>query len=509
MESILLVEPPRSDRTAGWLNEAGYDVTRATSLEAALGLLSAEAYDLVLLGERLQEADTFALLEAVRHLPKDERPGPVVASRRADVDHRARCLDAGAEDYLAQPFERQDVARVGTVLRLRALRSERRLHTGEVTSQRARLFELVEAAKREWERTVDALADAIAVIDGSGCVVRANRAFAELVAVPVEELRGQVFEELVASACRELEGVAAARRFCRDLPDGDLRVIEETVAIRHPEEGGGSIRTLRDVTDRLQYEEACRQLAEADRLASIGRLAAGLAHQINNPLAYVISNVAELDGSIDDVFRALSAGDEREASSAQREVGAMLADVHEGLSRIRTIVAQMAPFSAMEYERAEVIDVNGSVTEAIDRMLHEHPIAAEPQFQAGPTPAVAAYPRQLAEAILHVLRNAVLATGDQAEAVRVRTYSHAGRVFIEVSDDGPGIPVSERVRVFEPFFTTWGDTQSAGLGLSVARTVLRRHGGTIDVDESPSGGARVRLALPVSPGAVVLGTGPI
>ncbi len=508
MERVLLVQPesPVREVIGRTLTRAGYVLAIVQTRVEALEQLDSGSFDLLLVDMELPDGDGESLLEAAQALPAERRPAPVVVSARSDVEHRARCLTAGAEDFLAHPIDVEDLlARVGTVLQIRALKSERRLQTGELTAQRARLFDIVEAAKREWERTVDALPDAIAVVDAGGCLVRGNLAFARLVDVPVGDLRGRGYGELLRTACRPMANGPDGRRYRLRPPTADPRVLEETRAGRPEEDGGGTIRALRDITDRLRYDEAVRQLAEADRLAAIGRLAAGIAHQLNNPLAYATSNVADLGLCVDGVVELVAEKGPEAAAEARQELGEMLGDALEGLRRMRDIVAQMAPFSVIDTEEPRLADVNQEVTRAIGRLQGSENGGFEPDFVPGGTPRVTVYPRHFSDALVHVMRNALQATEGRPGAVHIRTCLEADQVVVEVSDDGPGIPDDQRLQVFEPLFTTREVGQGAGLGLSVARSILRRHGGGLEVGDSAWGGARFRLTVPAREGETVVG----
>lgn len=261
-------------------------------------------------------------------------------------------------------------------------------------------------------------------------------------------------------------------------------------------------RAFRDVREaeraaadarRLALEELAeseRRRAQTERLALVGQLAAGVAHEVNNPLSYVKTSlgvVSELTAPLD-----LPPADRAELSEA-------VADALDGLGRIQAIVADLRAFARGDDERLDCCDASQAIEEAmrvasvrvsgVARLVADIPAAERP----------VAMPRsRLVQALVNVLVNAADAI-EQGRGgrvcVTVRDEAHA--CAIDVEDDGPGIPPAVAARLFEPFFTTKG-AKGTGLGLSLSREYLARYGATIAHGPAPSGGALFTLRLPLA-----------
>ena len=259
----------------------------------------------------------------------------------------------------------------------------------------------------------------------------------------------------------------------------------------------------RDVTDaRATQEQLHRHLMHADRMASVGTLAAGVAHEINNPLAYVISNlemmVEELRASV---------GTPRPELVAEWNV--MLGAARDGAERIRKIVRGLKTFALDEAERRAILDVRAVMERSIEMAANELRHRARLVKELGPVPPVDADEARLGQVFLNLLVNAAQAIGagtvDDHE-IRIVTATDArGRAVIEVHDTGSGIPPHVLDRMFEPFFTTKPVGVGTGLGLSICHNVVTSLGGEIAASNRASGGACVRIVLPAAVPAVADG----
>jgi PAS domain S-box-containing protein len=242
----------------------------------------------------------------------------------------------------------------------------------------------------------------------------------------------------------------------------------------------------RDVTAEreaaAELDRLRRQLMLADRLASVGTLAAGVAHEINNPLAYVCSN---LDMLIEQL-----AG---EALQMAREA-------REGADRIRTIVRGLKTFSRSEAERRHTIDVIPVIELSINMANNEIRHRAQLVRDYGPIPPVEADDSRLGQVFINLLVNAAQAISDhdaERNEIRIITSTDtAGNAVIEVCDTGRGIPPDALEHIFEPFFTTKPAGVGTGLGLSICHTIVSAMGGQIVARNRPTGGASFRLTLP-------------
>jgi PAS domain S-box-containing protein len=253
-----------------------------------------------------------------------------------------------------------------------------------------------------------------------------------------------------------------------------------------------------DITDRRRAESALKRsearLIEVDRLASLGTLAAGVAHEINNPLSYVLLN-------LDFVLREMgprAPGDEPAAPSA--DLAARLREARVGVDRVRLIVRDLKAFSRVDTERRGPTDVRRVLDEAIEMASNDLRWRARLVRIFDDVPLVEASPSRLGQVFLNLLVNAgqAIAEGDaEHNQISVATrVNAAGRVVVAITDSGDGIPEDLLARVFEPFFTTKPSGVGTGLGLSICHGIIASLGGEITVESRVGHGSTFRVTLP-------------
>jgi PAS domain S-box-containing protein len=253
----------------------------------------------------------------------------------------------------------------------------------------------------------------------------------------------------------------------------------------------GAVLVIRDMTAahkaKAIHEETQHRLAVAERMASIGTLAAGVAHEINNPLCYVTAN---LDMVLEEV-RALSGGS---SSGRMAELEEMLLQARQGAERVRKIVRGLKTFARDEAERRAVIAVAPVLELAINMAFNEIRHRARLVRKFGETPLIEADDARLGQVFVNLLVNAAQALpegrSEANEICIVACTDHLGRAVVEFRDSGPGIPASVIERIFDPFFTTKPVGVGTGLGLSICKNIVNGMGGEISV-ESEEGHSRV------------------
>ncbi len=315
---------------------------------------------------------------------------------------------------------------------------------------------------------------------------------------------------------------------------GTIFGLESATLIRDP--GGGVFQVhaiVKDITARI-HDEQLRwqmtiQLAEAnqklresqalivqrEKLASIGQLAAGIAHEINNPLGFMKSNnsaLAHFVRKIEAFLRSVEKDDSPSLAEARAAcdidyilegLGKILADLDEGFRRITEIVQNLRPFSRIDpADSYAPFDVNAGLQKTVIVAQNELKYAAEVSFELAPLPPVECIEGELLQVFLNVVVNAAQAIRAQGRAekgsIQIRTGKAGDRVWIEVEDDGPGIPPENQLKIFDPFFTTKPVGQGTGLGLSISyEIVVHKHQGSLTVQSEPGKGACLRIELPV------------
>ncbi len=270
-------------------------------------------------------------------------------------------------------------------------------------------------------------------------------------------------------------------------------------------------------TTNHRLAETQQQLIQAEKMATVGQLAAGVAHEINNPIGFVQSNLSTLSKYIDAMWRMLDTFDQAEVRAAfgrdaievikaarerleldyiRGDCGALLEETSDGISRVRRIVEDLKNFSRLDNPEWQSVDIHTCIESAIKLSAHEVKYKAEIVREFGQIPAIHCLPFQLNQVFLNLLVNAAQAIPQQG-VIRIRTSADIEGITIEISDDGCGIPQPVLARIFDPFYTTKPIGQGTGLGLSVSYGIIARHHGRIEVASEPDQGTTFRIWLPL------------
>lgn len=328
------------------------------------------------------------------------------------------------------------------------------------------------------------------VRDGRWALV--NEALASLLGMPAEALIGQPIESGVAESDRRVltswvadaEGATIEVRFLHE--DGSPRMIALT-----PVRGQSEVGVIaRDVTGQRREE---MELLVADRMMSIGALAAGVAHDINNPLSYVLGN---LDFLLGELPATLSPD-----GVATADILEAAAEAREGAERVRRIVSDLRAFARADAGTTRNLDLVRVVESAINMAIVEVRHRARLERRLEPVPPLRANEARLGQLVLNLLLNAaqVMAGSTKEDnLIEVATWEEDGLACLSVQDNGPGIPPEVLGRLFDPFFTTKPKGVGNGLGLAMAQAVVNELGGTIDVASEVGVGTRFEVRLPSS-----------
>ena len=360
---------------------------------------------------------------------------------------------------------------------------------------------------------VDTVGSLLIVTDAYGTTVRVNRALCELTGYKPEELTGRpIWETLLAPPEAELIERAFAEhgpRFHGVMPKnvegmirtktGESRVVSWTNAALLDPSGlteyliGAGV----DVTDRQEIQ---LRLQISDRMASVGTLAAGVAHGINNPLAYVISNLDYVRSKLELPWNELPPED-------VREVRDLLEESLEGADRVRRIVGDLRSFSRQSEERVQPVDLANLIERALNMAMNEIRHRARVVLELGNVPRVMGTESKLGQVVLNLLVNAaqaIEAGNVEQNSITVRTLlDKHGRPRLEIQDTGVGIPEEYLRRVFDPFFTTKPVGIGTGLGLSISHRIISEFGGEIGIESQHQHGTLVWMALEAAPAGAV------
>jgi signal transduction histidine kinase len=275
-------------------------------------------------------------------------------------------------------------------------------------------------------------------------------------------------------------------------------------------------QSLRALNESLRNAQA--QLLQSERLASIGQLAAGVAHEINNPIGYVFSNFGTLEGYLARLVEMLEAYEQAEPALAgsaiagrlaalrgrveldylKQDIPLLMAESKEGLSRVRKIVQDLKDFSRVDTQQEWVwASLHQGIDSTLNIVANEIKYRADVRRAYGDLPDIECLPSELNQVFMNLLVNAAHAIGPERGLIVVRSGDAGNEVWVEVEDNGSGIAPEQLARIFDPFFTTKPVGRGTGLGLSLAYGIVQKHHGRIDVHSKPGRGSCFRVTLPV------------
>ncbi|MET0351025.1 MAG: ATP-binding protein [Rhizobacter sp.] len=257
---------------------------------------------------------------------------------------------------------------------------------------------------------------------------------------------------------------------------------------------------------------------QTEKLASIGQLAAGVAHEINNPIGFVFSNFGTLEDYLARLFRMLAAYREAEAALAGapeaarlaglrrdieldyllEDIPALMSESRDGLKRVRKIVQDLKDFSHVDTRQEwDTIDLHAGLDSTLNIVSNEVKYKADVVKAYGELPPVECLPGELNQVFMNLIVNAAHAIGEARGTITLRTGTADGGVWVDVQDNGSGIAPDDLKRIFDPFFTTKPVGKGTGLGLSLSYGIVRKHGGRIDVRSEVGVGTTFRVWVPV------------
>lgn len=279
----------------------------------------------------------------------------------------------------------------------------------------------------------------------------------------------------------------------------------------------GYVQELRDLVSQL--EEAQTHLMQSEKMASIGQLAAGVAHEINNPIGYISSNLNTLQSYVDDLLQLLGlyesaspliqgtpeiskpieeARDRVDISYLKEDLRSLMEESQEGVSRVRQIVQDLKEFSHVDQAEWQWADLHAGLDTTLNIVNNELKYRADVVKHYGDLPMIECMPTQLNQVFMNILVNAAHALEDRGTITIRSGMDGADWVWVEISDTGKGIPQECLARLFEPFFTTKPVGQGTGLGLALSYGIVEKHGGRIDVSSTVGEGSSFLIRLPVS-----------
>jgi two-component system NtrC family sensor kinase len=390
------------------------------------------------------------------------------------------------------------------------------------------LFSQVELSKKEWENTMDCIRGVVLLVNSEGDIKRFNKALLDLTGKTLHQIYGRNWEEIFKEHGFPVPPKDEQEAELCHAPSGSWFSFNSYPFSNSTQnEYSGTVITLYDITEAKRFtrelEKAYSDLkttqakvVQQEKMASIGQLAAGVAHEINNPMGFISSNLNTLGKYVDrlkefiavqsELIEATANSEAVEALRSKRKAlkldyiledgSELIRESLEGAERVRTIVQNLKSFSRVDQAEFKHADINECITSTINIVWNELKYKAKLTRELGELPLTKCYPQQLNQVIMNLLVNASQAIEEQGD-ITVRTWHEDGSIFASVTDSGCGMAPDVVKRIFEPFFTTKEVGKGTGLGLSITYDIVKNHNGDIAVESEPGKGTTFTVRIPI------------
>ena len=523
MTAVLIVDDLASNRYLMrlLLEERGYTVAEAASGIEALAHARQHRPDAVVSDLLMPEMDGFTLC---REWNSDEGlrsiPFIVYTATFTDAKDRELARDLGASAFIVKPAEPDVVAdAIGKAIGGNGIRtanpitpSSTRVLRRYAERLKAKLDDRLAKLERSerglsehlarHQRVLDSLPSAVFTVDHERAIVDWNLSAEAL--VETQALEGRSVLDLVASEARSsVENLfdrverRDAPTLCEFVSDSGRRV-PVALSVSALGEGGGFVIVARDRTREVRAAEEARrlnhQVAQIDRLATLGLLAAGVAHEINNPLTHLLF-------SLESIVRDIPSLADPSSDVDARSLVALATETLQSAHRIREISRGLNSFSRVEEEATEPVDLRAAIESACTIAQNKLRSRARLDKAFETSARVRGTEGRLSQVFLNLLLNAVDALAERSRSdneIRIRTWREGSLVFATVRDNGGGIAPDLRDHIFEPLVSTKRYGEGSGLGLAISKNIVERYGGRISVESEHGRYTEFRVVLPVA-----------
>lgn len=547
------------------LSEMGHQVVEAENGRQAWEVLSKRPMRLLVTDWMMPEMDGLELCRNIRNTAFESYVYVIVLTAKDRKRDLVEVFQSGADDYIPKPFDPEELrARVLTGLRVIDLEERHRRMQYSLTESRNNL-----------KRIIDSLSELIAVLDRDFRIAAANRAFGDTMGVPAEDLIGVHFPlhgidrvnaplvSKIADLARAAFETGAARQAvysdnaktkerssdhiaCLPLVDATAQVIQVLVICKKDVDDGPMAEEIDTLKTRLsevgvlleerdrELDYVRRQLAltqnqmlQSEKMAAVGQLTAGIAHEINNPTSFVDNNLKALseyqleivaliesyhalyemlkaaspDIPMGDAFKEKMAAigkleEKMKLEFLLGDINDLIDECREGSRRIKKIVSDLKRFVHPGEDVLQPVDVNTCLSSTLNVVHNELKYKARVETSLGEIPMLKGYPQQLNQVFMNLLVNAAHSM-EKNGRIHIQTRYVDGKVEVMIEDTGCGIPSENLPRIFEPFFTTKAVGKGTGLGMYIVRNIIEKHNGTIKVQSKVGEGTTFTILLPL------------
>ncbi len=538
----------------------GHEVVEAENGIQAWKILQNDAIPFIITDWKMPQMDGLELCERIRSDSKNKYVYVIVVTASDKICDLVKVMQSGADDYISKPFNPEELqARVETGLRILKLQDKQ-----------SRLEHILIESRNKLRAVFDTLEEQIVAVDIRGTIVSINQALLKAARCDPQDIVNQRYPEFLdrsenlAIGAKELvplvdavfsNGEASKNYMTGHTQNGDVHcevqclpirdrkntVVQVAVVIKDTSEDRRKAQEISDLNKRLlktsveiklqnkelkgtlkRLEITQNQMLQSEKMASIGQLAAGVAHEINNPTGFVSSNLRTLRGYQNDLDRLLdqyrtlkhalkndedqaaiqemikhieATEDEVDIGYIRQDIGELIAESEEGTERIKKIVEDLKHFAHPGQDKVQDTDINKELESTLNVVKNELKYKAAVVTELNPLPIIQANPQQLNQVFVNILVNAAQSIENMGE-IRIKTRHVDGHVEIGISDTGCGIAKENISKIFDPFFTTKEVGKGTGLGMNIAYNIIKKHNGHIDVRSEAGKGTHFRITIP-------------
>jgi two-component system, NtrC family, sensor kinase len=564
---ILIVEDDIISRNMlkKMLVEMGNSVIEAVDGMQAWELLKSRKLKFIISDWMMPGMTGLELCKKIRSEPFSEYVYVIMLTAKDRKEDLVEVFRAGADDYIPKPFDPEE-------LRARVMTGRRVI---ELEKRHTALASTLMESRNKVRIVLDSLKEEIVSLDRDLNIISINRAFANrLQSAPEDVVSKKSFDKTISeynflcddgiqtmvnnvfeggTGLKELftsksdSGITTYRQIsCLPIKNDLKKVFQVVIVSQDITEGRRNTEEIHSLNQQLmatsakveaqntelkntlkRLEDTQAQMIQSEKMASIGQLAAGLAHEINNPTGFVSSNLKTLLDYQADITRLVEKyheliadiktdgdNDRIPASIHQRiqdinafendvdinyimeDITDLIGDCREGTDRIKKIVIDLKDFAHPGEDKIQSMDINAGLESTLNVVNNEIKYKATVQKLFGDIPTVKGYPQQLNQVFMNILVNAAQAIENKGEIV-VETLNVQDHVHIVISDTGSGIPQENLQKIFDPFFTTKDVGKGTGLGMNIAYNIVAKHKGTIAVESEVGKGTTFTIKIPV------------
>ncbi|MGD9160917.1 MAG: response regulator [Desulfobacteraceae bacterium] len=563
---ILIVEDDYVSRDVlqKTLQKAGYDTVTAEDGLEALERYHEADINLIISDWMMPNMDGISLCKKIREISKGNYVYFIILTVKDKKEDLIEAFEAGADDFISKPLNTGEIkARIKTGERIIKLEQEHNLLQNVLIESKNKLLTVFDSLKEE-----------VISIDADFKIISVNKSMLNEMNMPFNRIIGSDLlnmlavrkftgkEESIPSLIRKTFTSGKCRASIHECVDKKGETKQKEVIytpVKHNDKVSQVVISCRDITEEMKNSEkishlnkelndailqvkskndeleetlqrlrdAQSQMLQSEKMSSIGQLAAGIAHEINNPTGFVSSNLKtftdyqedineliikyrellsrlkdlhthkETPDKIKDLIQKISEHEEKiNINYILEDIKNLIAETQEGANRIKKIVQDLKDFAHPGEDKLQLADINKNIESTLNIVRNEIKYKANVYKEFGDIPEIECYPHQLNQVFMNILVNAAQAIEKNGE-IKIVTRKVDNYINILISDNGAGISKENISKIFDPFFTTKEFGKGTGLGLNVVYNIIKKHKGKIDVDGEPGKGTTFTISIPV------------